>query len=526
MQADKTEQFFVERLLDHPDNFLDLLMLAQTYNRNEKTFPTRQTLTKARALAPLSTYVGEKLITAYDKDNNTTDFTAEQEKIKSVDPDGYYSLVVKYTEAIKKEDYDGADAIVDNAINLYGHSEDWDYKKVNVIASKKNYELLLKVINEMYKKYPESYSMMVNKYVVESAGSKELAKGNDVLKDYLKVKYSDKVLMTLAENYFKLGKTDEGIKIYLDRVDTHPYAIGKYDDVANLYFTKQDYKTALKWQQLTLEKAPFHGYYHEKMGKIYNAMNKTDEAKAAYKKAIYYEPTSYESRKQLALLEGKKDLFENFKSEDVYALFQNSPNKADYPDDNSVILLNDKKRIVFPEGAIEEQDEILIKILDKSAIDNWKEYSVGYNSYTQRFIPDKAEVLKANGTKIQAEKNDNQFVFTSLEAGDAIHLSYKIEDYQTGAMSLQFWDDFTFQYFLPTIITRYSIMTGKDKTFKYQVNNAKIEPKIEDVDDFKKYTWESKNLVSLKTETCMPPLAQIAPRLELSSIPDWQFVAN
>jgi hypothetical protein len=69
-------------------------------------------------------------------------------------------------------------------------------------------------------------------------------------------------------------------------------------------------------------------------------------------------------------------------------------------------------------------------------------------------------------------------------------------------------------------------MTAKDKTFKYQVNNAKIDPKIEDMDDFKKYTWESKNLVSLKTETCMPPLAQIAPRLELSSIPDWQFVAN
>ena len=520
------EQFFIDRLKNDPNNFIDLIMLAQTYSRNDKTFADRQTLNKVRALAPLSTYVGEKLINAYDKDNNTTGFTAEQEKIKSVDPDSYYALAVKYNEAIKKEDYDGADVLIDKAISIYGHNEDLDLKKINIVASKKNYDLLFKMINEMYKKYPESYSMMANKYLVESAGSKELSKGNVVLKDYLKVKYSDKVLTTLADNYFKLGKTDEGIKIYLDRVETHPYSISKYDDVANLYFAKQDYKTALKWQQFTVDKAPFHGYYYEKMGKIYGALNKNDDAMTAYKKAIYYEPTSYDARKQLALLEGKKDLFENFKTEDVYAMFQSSPNKADYPDDNSIILLNDKKRIVFPEGATEEQDEILVKILDKSAIETWKEYTVAYNSYIQRFIPDKAEVLKANGSKVQAEKNENQFVFTSLEAGDAIHLSYKIEDYQTGQMALQFWDDFTFQYFIPSLNSRYSIMTAKDKTFKYNVNNAKIEPVIEDVDGFKKYTWESKNNPSIKSETCMPPLSEIAPRLELSSIPDWQFVAN
>ena len=520
------EEFFAERLMENPNSFPDLLMLSETYIRNDKEYEARKILNKARVLAPQSTYVGMKLINAYDKENNTTDFTTEQEKIKSTDPDSYYSLSVKYNEAVKKEDFDGADVFIDKAISIYGHNEDLDYKKVDVIASKKNYDVLLQTINAMYKKYPDSYSMMANKYLVESAGSKELAKGNVVLKAYLKENYSDKVLTTLADNYFKLGKNDDGIKIYLDRVATHPYVIGDYEDLSNIYFAKQDYQTALKWQQITVDKAPFHGYYYEKMGKIYEAMNKNEDAKTAYKKAIYYEPTSYAARKQLAILEGKKDLFENFKSENVYDLFKNSPDKKDYPDDNSIILLNDKRRIVFPEGATEEQDEILIKILDKSAIETWKEYTVGYNGYTQRMIPDKAEVLKANGSKIQAETNNNQFVFTSLEAGDAIHLSYKIEDYQTGKMSLQFWDDFNFNYFIPSILSRYSIMVAKDKMFKYNVLNATIAPIIDDADGFKKYTWENKNTSSIKSESLMPPLNEIGARLELSSIPDWQFVAN
>ena len=62
-------------------------------------------------------------------------------------------------------------------------------------------------------------------------------------------------------------------------------------------------------------------------------------------------------------MDGKKDLFDNFQSEDVYEIFKNSPSKTDFPDDNSIILLHDRQRIVFKEGANEEKTEILIKVL-------------------------------------------------------------------------------------------------------------------------------------------------------------------
>jgi hypothetical protein len=520
------EDYFIQKLKSSPDNLIDLIMLSETYLRNDKAYESRKTLSKVHAQAPTSTFIAMRLLDVYSRQNNTTEYTTELENIKKNDPNSWYALNLKYEDANKKEDFNEAEEALDKIISLYGNNLDTDLKKIDMIARKKNYDELYKSINTIYKKYPDEYSAMALKYLVETSTSKDLAKGNAILKKYLTTNYSDKVLTSLAENFFKLGNVNEGLKIYQQRVNNRPYAIGDYQDMADLYFGMQNYDQALEWQQKTLAKAPYHGYYYEKVGKILEAQNKSAEAKTSYQKAIYYDPTNYASRKQIAIIDGKKDEFSNFKTEDVYEMYKNSPSKSEFPDDNSLIILNDRQRIVYPEGASEEKDEILIKVFDQAGIDNWKEYYVGYNQYTQRIIVDKSEVLKANGNRLQAEYNGSYFVFTSLEPGDAIHLSYRIEDYQSGQMALHFSDDFNFNYFYPTTLSRYSIMVANNKKFNYNVRNADIKAVTEDVEGYKKYTWEMKNAASLKSETVMPTLNEVGARLELSSIPDWQFVAN
>ncbi len=520
------EDFFNEKLKKNPESFIDLLLLAETYVKNDKMYDARKAYTKAKALAPTCSYVSIRLLEVYDRDGNNTEYTTEQEKIKKNDPKSLYALNLTYNEAKKKEDYNKAEEILDEIIRLYGSNMSTDLKKIDMIAQKKNQDVIIKAVNDLYKKYSDDYSVMALKYVLETQLSKDLAKANAILKKYMATNYSDDVITTLADNYFKLGNINEGIKLYQMRVTNRPYVIGNYGDMADIYEAKQDYATALKYRQESLNRALYHGYYYNQLGKLYEALNKTSDARDAYQKAIYYEPTNYSARKQLAILDGKKDLFDNFQSEDVYEIFKNSPSKTDFPDDNSIILLHDRQRIVFKEGANEEKTEILIKVFDQAGIDAWKEYSVGYNGYTQRLVVDKAEVLKANGNRIKSEYSSDYFVFTNLEPGDAIHLSYKIENYNSGKMALHFWDDFNFNYFIPCQLARYSLMVADNKTFTYNVTNSDMKPTTEDVDGFKKYTWELKNSPSFKSESVMPPLNQISTRLELSSIPDWQFIAN
>jgi hypothetical protein len=210
----------------------------------------------------------------------------------------------------------------------------------------------------------------------------------------------------------------------------------------------------------------------------------------------------------------------------VYEIFKKSPKASQFPDDNSIILHNEVQRVIYNEGGWEEKNILLIKVFNSAGIDDFKEYSLRYNSYTERLIVEKAEVIKANGNKIAAEVNDNYCVFTALEAGDAIHITHRIESYAGGKLASHFWNKFNFNYFYPVQTAKYSLLAANNKQFNHKVSNTELKPVIKPADDFQLYVWEKKDQPSLKEEVYMPPLTDVGQVLYLSSIPDWNYVAN
>lgn len=522
------EQFFLDKIKNEPDNILNYLMLSDIYLRNDKVYEARKELKKAHELAPGSSFVGSRMIEAYARDKDVTDLTKEYEKIKSEDPDGSYALKGMIDEARDKENFDEVETLLNKYKSIYGEDEYTDLQYLNLLADRKKYDDLVKEAQRLYEKYPENFDLMNLQYNIERNTGKDLAKANQVLKNYLKNHYSDKVLTMLAGNYFDLGNKKEGYDLYNQRVQNYPYSVGYYTDLSDLYFDAQDYENSLKWALKSLELVPYVGGYWNRVGKIYEAMGRKDNAIDAYQKAIYYTPTNYEARKQLRKLQDKKDLFENFEKIDAYDLYKNSPNSDAYPDDNSLVLLNETQRVVYPEGATEERVEVLIKVFNQNGIDLWKEYSVGYNQYRQRLIIDKAEVLKKDGNKVQAEKDKGYLVFTNLEAGDAIHVSYRLENYNTGKLAQHFWEQFNFNFDYPVMISRYSLLIPADKQFKSEVlHDSKIQPVVKDIDGgMKLYVWDDRNMPAIKPEPHMPPLSDIGVILDISTIPDWKYVSN
>lgn len=520
------EEFFENKLKAEPNSLLYHLMLAETFMRNDKVYEARKALKKADELAPKSSFLGVRLIEAYARDKNVTDVTKRYEKIKTDDPDGNYALKALMDEAEEKEDYDEFEKLLDKYKSLYGQSMFTELQDLNLLAKRNKVDELVNRIPVLSAKYPDSYDLMAIRYSIERNSSKNLTKANQILKDYLKGHYNDKVLVTIASNYFDMGKRKDGMELYLQRVENFPYGIKFYSDLSDVYFEMHDYQSSLMWAQKALEFVPYIGNYWSDLGKIYQAMNDESNAKDAYKKAIYYSPTDYEARKQLRKLEGKKDLFENFEKSEALELYKKAPKAEAYPDDNSVILLNETQRVVYPEGATEDRSEILVKVFNQGGIDTWKEYYIGFNPYRQRLIIDKAEVFKKDGNKVQAEKDDAQIVFTDLEAGDAIHLSYRIENYNTGKLAQHFWEKFNFNFGYPVLISRYSLLIPSTKEFKHQVLNANLQPKVSDIEDMKLYVWEMKDQASIKSEPYMPPLADVGAILDISTIPDWKYVSN
>ncbi len=521
------EKFFTDKLSKNPNSFVDLMLLLNVYNHNDKRYEGRKIAQQLKKLAPNSTLVSEKAIESYSRDKNSTDVTKEFEFVKSNDPNSLYGMALRYDEANEKESYDTAQTILDERIKTYGANPETETKKLDLMGKKKDYENLVKELDKAYKMYPGNRSFVAMEYAVSQNISKDPKKSNKLLEDYLEDHYDMDISTAVSDNLMKMGKKEEGMKILRKMTEDRPYAVGNFTNIADKYFAMQDYKNAAQWQQKGIDLAPYVGSMHYSKGVILDAEGDKTEAKTELRKAIELNPNNYDARKKLRELDGRKDLFAYFKVNDINALVKNSPKQTDYPNDNSVYLLNDLQQVVYPEsGASEERNEKLIKVLNQSGIDDWKEVDIPYNGYTQRLIFDKIELLKKDGSKVQAENNQNQIVFSSLEVGDIIHISYKLETSAYGKLAENFWGEFIFNGGYPVKIARYSLIEPKAKKFQFKMYHTDVQPTITDIDDYKQYTWEKTENPAVQAEPSMPPFADVAERVVVTSIPDWNYVAN
>lgn len=521
------EQYFEEKLKNDPDNLIDLILLNNVYNHNEKKHEARTVAAKLKTLAPKSTLVSEEIIETLNRDNNYLDAAKEIESIKMNDPESLYGVILRYNDAENKEDWDEALSILNRWIELYGDNAETETKMLTIYNKKNEPAKVLEIVNKSYARWPDNTTFVIYKYFVTLNTDKDLRKANDILKNYLKRNYNEKIYEQVIENYFKLGEKQTGLKMYKKLVEDKPYAIAYYIDLASAYYNLHDYDEALLWQQKVIDIAPYVGRFYYNKALILESVNKKTEAYDVMKKAIYYSPTNYDARAKLRAYEGKKDLFSQLAENNAQAIYKDALAKNAYPDEDAVFLLSDQSQIVYPEnGASEEKYEYLIQVLTQTGINSYKEVSLPYNSYTQKLIIDKTELLKKDGSIVTADNDGNELVFSTLEKGDAIHITYKLQNAYSGKLAEHFWEEYNINGGNPVSIARYSLIVPANKNFKYKTYNTTLEPAVKDIDDYKMYVWEKKDVPGIKSESFMPPSADYAERVVVSSIPDWSYVAN
>ncbi len=521
------EEFFEKKIAENPNEVLNYILLAHTYTRNDKIYEAKKILKKARELAPVSTLLSEAILDANNRDDNTTEINREESFIKTKDSESFLALQLLYIENFKNEKYDDADVILNKMIANYGNSRYTDFEILSILFKQQKREEGLKWAQSLYEKYPNNYQAVENAYLIEKNINKNTEGAESIFLNFLENNFNDKVYGELSRSYFEKGEKDNAINKYKERIEAYPFRTGYYIDLADQYYSMNDYPNALQYVKKALEMAPYIGLYWERLGQIQNEMNQKVESIQSYKKAVSYEPTLFAAQKRLRQLENKKDLFENFKVINADSIYKKSTSEdKNYPNDNSLILLNETQRVVYPEGATEERNEMLIKVLKQEGIEDWKEYVIYYLEKSQKLLIEKAEVYKTNGSILNAEINANQLVFTGLEIGDAIHIVYRLENNSTGMLSEHFKDQVLFSLGIPINHISYSLLIPENIDFKFTTLNTTIKPQIKLIDNFKLYNWEIKNQKSFEVELLMPPLTDVVPKLEVSTIPGWKFVAN
>lgn len=517
------EEFFEKRVAAEPINVLAHILLSQAYLRNERTTEARQTIEKALQLSPENPLLKFELIQCHNKAGNRTLLLQEIEWLKEYDPESYINFKLKVNNLISEEKYSEAGEELTKMNALYEEDEGMLGQKIQLLAKQEKYEDLVRVLQTSFAAHPENTDLLSMMFRYKKQVSKDPKISLAVYEKYLKNNYNYSIFSNLADEYKTQGMKDKYLEMLKELFDFYAYDPAYATAITNFYYEQQNYTKALEYAQQALKLAPYTGKYWLNMATVQEAAQKKTEAIASLRKAVYYDRTNYDARKKLATLEGKTELYKLLPDDDAYVAIKKAPAETKY---DYSYLIDKKSTIIYDEGASEEYIHYVVKIHTQKGIDSWKEIYLSYNEDNQSLMVEKCEAVKSNGTKVPAERDGDHVVFTGLEAGDAIHVRYRIQNYTTGRLGREFWDKFNFNAFVPSTGAKYTLIAPKNFPFQSTVENAALTPSEKEVDGYKVYTWEAANMPALKSESYMPALNDVGTTLHISTLKTWADVAN
>jgi tetratricopeptide (TPR) repeat protein len=520
------EAFFQKKIKEEPKSLINYVLLGQTYYRSNKFNKAIDIQEEAQKMYPDNLFLEFYLMQCYSAIADRTRLVESIEKFRELDSDSYFFAIYDYNEAINNDNLPEAKQQLDKLKAFDGENSMTylDYQ-IDYLGRMKEYVKLVDVVNKGYELYPDNGKFVELKSRVEKTFKGDKNAGVEVVLKHLKDHYNVALESSLIQEYQEMGNQEAAEELIFKRVEDYPYEREFVANAANFAFKLQDYDRALKLVNHILNNMPYYGKYWEEKGYILKALDRKQEAIFAFEKAISFSPNKFDAREIVRELKGQKPLDNFFKREDTYETIEKSLVAASPLDENYEYIFNEANQVVFEEGANVLYSRVAIKIINEAGIENWKEANIDRTS-SQRLNILKAEVVKKGMKKIKAEQNGGKIVFPSLEIGDAIFIEYKIETYTGGKLRKEFWTDWSFNDYYPTKESTFRLIVPKDFKFYTEYRNFNLEPKKETKDDYDIYTWSVENPKKLEFENYMPSLSEVGQLVFISTVKDWQEIAD
>jgi transglutaminase-like putative cysteine protease len=228
--------------------------------------------------------------------------------------------------------------------------------------------------------------------------------------------------------------------------------------------------------------------------------------------------------------------------DEVERLIRNAPSAPSYPDAGILNLLDEGIVEVFEDGRSKETLHAVFKILRERGKDN-ADIEIGYNSRTEtasiiyaRTVTPEGKIvpLKENAVKVVTPFNRYPsygdykrltFSMPGVTVGSII--DYKVvRERKTPEMEGNFSSHFYFQWYDPTLLGRYKVITPKTMNLKYLVLNplhgVQSSPRMIFDGDRKIYLWKYENIPQIIGERSMPPIEEVAFHILVTTVNSWE----
>lgn len=467
------EAFFLKKMEREPNNFFNVLCLANTYLRNSKYTEAKALLSPLLEAYPKSSFLRKYLIECYSKEKDYTTVSELSENIQNDDKDYYLSYVYRFQgaselfklpladfEEFMKAFSEATDMPIlqrSAELMLALRHEDQDAVRAGlkaIVEENKDQLNVLKIYLNLYADYLNEDDRAIG--ILEEI--------NDHYFDY-------SALKSLAAFYNKQNRKDEALQLFEERYDRMRTDNIFLSDFIGYLHQYGKYGESLPYIDQMLANFPYSFVGMELKATALEQMGKKKEALEWYAKSLKHNGANTAMRKKIDDLSKAKDYFEELATPDIYGFIAENRDKAIANNYGYNYLLDETLLQLYPEGGGKSRARYVVEITSDSGIESLKEIDLGLSG---NYSITKSEIVKPNNQVVPASKNGSSLVFNNLEIGDVLYVDYESSYANSGRFYKDHVDYFQFGSYHPIVKNSLKVLVPKGKEFRYKVVNGAI----------------------------------------------------
>lgn len=208
--------------------------------------------------------------------------------------------------------------------------------------------------------------------------------------------------------------------------------------------------------------------------------------------------------------------------------------------DESEYLVDQTVVEMYGSGLASRFRQIVFRIGNRTDAKNWRVRDIQYLPNTQQLKILAAKVHRKNGDvdkiinrgtvsisepwyRLYYDVAAEVLEFPSLEPGDTVEISYRIDDVTAANIFNDYFGDFAFiEETTPKRFWRYVVIAPKTRQLRFNQPTYPLKKTVEETKGTKTYFFEARDIPRLRREAGMPGTAEIAAYFHVSTYKSWK----
>lgn len=334
-------------------------------------------------------------------------------------------------------------------------------------------------------------------------------------------------LGALGQLYEVGNRNADARQVYLKWAQMYPYKSAALLRLAGLHRAERDWVKAEEYLEQVTRLSPDLALPHKKAGEMAMERDLLAEARRYWKRALQLNPEDYGLWERMERLEpADAALLTRFvPTDEAVESAIRTASSSEVPQEASyVYLLDHEVTQLHMDGSVRRIVTQVIGIKDEIGRDMFSSYGLPRGGYVRM---KKAYVLGPDGQRKEVSSlREHTIRFQDLTPGSVVVLQYRHDTHGETFLNNHWHKEWNFQSSTGyTGFAQWVVVVPDERPLRRHVRGD-ISEKVGAVEGQTVYEWTAEKLPPLKVQPVSPPIRDLAARVSVSTIPDWDFFAR